>query len=40
MKMLGLGDWYIVCAVIGCLSASLFGVVYGALNWNKSGEEK
>lgn len=38
--MFGLGDWYIVCAVIGCVAVSLFGVVYGALNWNNSGEKE
>ncbi len=38
--MFGLGDWYIVCAIFGCVAVSLFGVVYGTLNWNKSGEEK
>lgn len=38
--MFGFGDWYIVCAVIGCVAVTLFGVVYGALNWNNSGEKE
>ena len=33
--MLGLGDWYIVSAVLGSIAASAVGVVYGAINWNR-----
>lgn len=36
--MLGLGDIYIVGAVVGSIAASLFGVIYGAMRWNKGGE--
>jgi len=36
--MLGLGDLWIFCAIIGCLAVTAFGVVYGICNWNKGGE--
>ena len=35
--MLGLGDWYIVGAVLGSVAVSAIGVIYGAVNWNKGG---
>ena len=38
--MLGLGDVYIAGAVLGSIAASVFGMIYGALRWNKGGEEK
>ncbi len=38
--MLGLGDMYIAGAVLGSVAASIFGVVYGAIRWNKDGESK
>ena len=38
--MFGLGDWYIAAAVFGSVAASAFGVIYGALRWNKEGDEK
>ena len=38
--MLGLGDVYIAGAVLGSIAASVLGVIYGALRWNKGGEEK
>jgi len=38
--MLGFGDIYIAGAVMGSVAASLFGVVYGALRWNKGGDDK
>lgn len=38
--MFGLGDVYIAGAVLGSIAASVFGVIYGALRWNKGGEEK
>ena len=38
--MLGLGDFWIVAAVIGSVAASLFGIIYGALRWNKGGGEQ
>ena len=37
--MFGLGDLYIVAAVVGCLAVSAFGVIYGACRWNKDGEK-
>lgn len=37
--MFGFGDIYITLAVFGSIAASLFGVIYGALRWNKDGEE-
>lgn len=36
--MLGLGDVWILTAVLGSIAASVFGIVYGALRWNKGGE--
>ena len=38
--MLGLGDWYIVAAVLGSIVISAIGVVYGAMNWNNSGSDE
>lgn len=38
--MFGLGDMYIAGAVLGSVAASIFGVVYGAIRWNKDGESK
>jgi hypothetical protein len=38
--MFGFGDIYIACAVLGSIAASVFGIVYGAVRWNKGGEEK
>ena len=35
--MLGLGDWYIVGAVLGSVAVFAIGVIYGAVNWNKGG---
>ena len=40
MEMLGFGDVYIVSAVLGCIAASAFGIVYGAVRWNSGGEKK
>lgn len=37
--MLGLGDGWILAAVLGSVGVSVFGVVYGALRWNKGGEQ-
>lgn len=36
--MLGLGDIFIAGAVWGSIAASVFGVIYGAIRWNKDGE--
>jgi len=36
--MLGFGDIFIAGAVYGCIAVSVFGVIYGALRWNKDGE--
>jgi hypothetical protein len=38
--MLGLGDWWIVAAVVGSVAVSAVGVIYGAMRWNKGGDEK
>ncbi len=38
--MFGFGDCYITTAVLGSVAASVFGVIYGALRWNKEGDEK
>lgn len=38
--MFGFGDIYIAGAVFGCIAAALFGIVYGALRWNKGGDGK
>ena len=37
--MLGLGDFWIFAAMIGCVAAAAVGVVYGAVNWNRGGGE-
>ena len=37
--MLGLGDIYIAGAVLGSVAASVAGVIYGAIRWNKDGGE-
>jgi len=37
--MLGLGDFWIVTAVLGCVAASLFGMIYGAVLWNRGGDK-
>ena len=37
--MLGLGDWWIVAAVLGTVAAAVFGVVYGAVLWNRGGDK-
>ena len=37
--MLGLGDYWIVAAVLGCVAAALFGVIYGAVLWNRGGDK-
>ena len=38
--MLGLGDIWIVAAVLGSIAVSAVGIIYGALNWNKGGGKK
>ena len=38
--MLGLGDFYIVAAVLGSVAASIFGICFGAIHWNKGADEK
>ena len=35
--MLGLGDGWILAAMIGCVAATVVGVIYGAVNWNRGG---
>ena len=38
--MLGLGDAYITAAVLGSIAASAFGMIYGAIRWNKGADNK
>ncbi len=38
--MLGLGDWQIVSALVGCVGITAFAVVYGALNWNSGSDAR
>ena len=33
--MLGVGDGWILAAMIGCVAATVAGVSYGAVNWNR-----
>ena len=38
--MFGLGDFSVTAAILGSIIVSLFGVIYGAVNWNRgSGED-
>ncbi len=37
--MLGLGDFTTAAAMIGCILVTLFGVIYGTVNWNNGGED-
>lgn len=37
--MLGIEDFWIWSAYVLCILATLLCVVYGALNWNKGGDE-
>lgn len=36
--MLGINDPQVVLAYVLCIGATLFAVVYSALNWNKGDE--
>ena len=38
--MFGLGDWQIVAALAGCIGITLFGVVYGSMNWNRGSDPR
>ena len=38
--MFGLGDLQIVAALAGCLGITLFGVVYGSVNWNRGSDPR
>lgn len=38
--MLGFGDVYIAAAVLGSIVAAVYGVIYGAIRWNKGGDNK
>ena len=37
--MLGLDDFWVWSAYLGCILSTLLCVVYGVLNWNKDGDE-
>ena len=39
--MLGLGDGFVLAAMVGTVAITLVCVIYGALNWNSgTGENK
>ncbi|MDR0933074.1 MAG: hypothetical protein LBM70_08675 [Victivallales bacterium] len=38
--MFGLGDWQIAAALIGCVGITLFGVIYGSVNWNRGSDPR
>ena len=38
--MFGLGDFQIVAALAGCVGITLFGVVYGTVNWNRGSDPR
>ena len=38
--MLGLGDVSILCALLGSLLITAICVCYGAINWNRTGDEE
>ena len=38
--MLGFGDIWILSAVLGSIAASVFGVIYGVMRWNKGGGDQ
>ena len=38
--MLGLGDVWILLAMLGCIGVTVFAVVYGALTWNAKDEDE
>ena len=37
--MLGLGDIQTLAVMIGCIAITAFGVVYGAVSWNRGSGE-
>jgi hypothetical protein len=37
--MLGLGDKSILAAMAGCIIITVISVIYGAVNWNRGGDE-
>lgn len=37
--MLGLGDASTAAALILCIAVTLFGVIYGIVNWNSGGPD-
>ena len=38
-KMLGLGDVWIMLAMLGSVGITIFAVIYGALTWNSGDDE-
>ena len=38
--MLGLGDVWILLAMLGSIGVTVFAVIYGALTWNSGDEVK
>ena len=37
--MLGLGDVWILLAMLGSIGRTVFAVIYGAVTWNSGDEE-
>ncbi len=38
--MFGLGDNAITAAMLGCIISTAVCVIYGAINWNRSDDQK
>ena len=38
--MFGLGDFSVTAAILGSIIVSLFGVIYGAINWNRHNDQE
>ena len=39
-KMLGLGDVWIMLAMLGNIAVTVFAVIYGALTWNAKDDDE
>ena len=39
-KMLGLGDVWIMLAMLGSVAVTIFAVIYGALTWNSDDDDE
>jgi hypothetical protein len=38
--MFGLGDFSVTAAILGSIAVTVFGVVYGAVNWNRHDDRE